>query len=216
MRKVNPMPHGTVRWHGTLTGIQPRIRLTRSFDERWETYLGYVLRVEGYIQGQVQEFSVGITEALHAQYQFRVGDTLSGVSLSVANPDLDPVDYDQTTEIKVIGRDSTPETTPPPWTGVAPDSAVYQARGFRRLRPQTYTAKCGGCIWGCRMAVEMIVNQWNPRQKQYRTETFCFGPKSCAWYVAGPVRIVPGRRGMVWEEADWIDAQETAHRGMHE
>jgi hypothetical protein len=30
-------------WQGTLVGIQPRIRLTRSFDERSHTYLGAVL-----------------------------------------------------------------------------------------------------------------------------------------------------------------------------
>lgn len=210
------MPHGIVRWHGTLTGIQPRIRLTRSFDERWETYLGYVLWIQGHAREQNQEFSVGIPEVLHAHQQFQVGDTLSGVARPVAEPDLDPVDYAQTTAITLTQRDSTPDATPPPWHGVAPALAVYQARGYRRLHPRTYSAKCGGCIWGCRMAVEVIVDQWNPGQKQYRTETFCFGPKSCSWYVAGPTRKVPGRRGMVWEEEDWIDAQETAHRGLHE
>lgn len=210
------MPHGTVRWHGTLTGIQPRIRLTRSFDERWETYLGYVLRIEGYIQGQAQEFSVGIPETLHAHQQFQIGDTLSGVARPVTHLDLDTVDYDQTTEITLTRRDTPPDAASPPWQGVTPPLAVYQARGYRRLHPQTYAAKCGGCSWGCRMAVEVIVDHWNPRNKQYRTETFCFGPKSCSWYVAGPVRTVLGRRGMVWEEEDWIDAQETAHRGMDE
>ena len=36
-------------WQGTLVGIQPRIRLTRSFDERSHTYLGYALRLDGAI-----------------------------------------------------------------------------------------------------------------------------------------------------------------------
>ena len=36
-------------WQGTLLGIQPRIRLTRSFDERSHTYLGYALRLDGAI-----------------------------------------------------------------------------------------------------------------------------------------------------------------------
>lgn len=96
------MSPGTMRWHGTLTGIQPRIRLNRSFDERWETYLGYVLRIQGHVREQAQAFSVGITEALHAHHQLQVGDTLSGVALPVASPDLDPVDYDQTTSITMI------------------------------------------------------------------------------------------------------------------
>ena len=77
---------------------------------------------------------------------------------------------------------------------------------------RTYEAKCLGCIWGCRMPVEMIVDQWNPREKRYRFETFCYGPKSCQLYRAGPTRKVPGRRGMVWEEEDWVDEQATAHR----
>ena len=28
-------------WQGTLVSVQPRIRLTRSFDERTHSYLGY-------------------------------------------------------------------------------------------------------------------------------------------------------------------------------
>ena len=52
------------------------------------------------------------------------------------------------------------------------------------------------------MAVEMIVDQWNPRQKRYRYETFCYGPKSCRLYKSGPTRKVPGRKGMSWDEED--------------
>jgi len=29
------------------------------------------------------------------------------------------------------------------------------------------------------------------------------GPKNCSFYRAGATRMVPGRKGMVWEEADW-------------
>ena len=65
------------------------------------------------------------------------------------------------------------------------------------------------------MAVEMIVDQWNPSMR-YRQETFCYGPKNCCYYRAGPTRKVPGRKGMVWEEDDWIDEQDTAGRSMDE
>jgi hypothetical protein len=61
----------------------------------------------------------------------------------------------------------------------------------------------------------MIIDPWNPRM-QYRYETFCYGPKSCENYSPGPRRIVPGRKGMRWEEPDWVDEQETAHRGWDE
>jgi hypothetical protein len=63
------------------------------------------------------------------------------------------------------------------------------------------------------MPVEIIVDQWNPSQVRYRIETFCYGPKSCALYQAGPTRKVPGRKSMVWEEEDWVDEEATAHRG---
>jgi hypothetical protein len=66
------------------------------------------------------------------------------------------------------------------------------------------------------MAVEIIVDQWNPKQKRYRWEMFCYGPKSCPLYKAGPVRKVPGRKGMVWEEEDWVDEDATAYRTMNE
>jgi len=66
------------------------------------------------------------------------------------------------------------------------------------------------------MAVEMIIDQWNPRQRRYRAETFCYGPKSCPLYKSGPARIVPGRKGMQYVEEDWVDEDATAHRAEDE
>jgi len=63
------------------------------------------------------------------------------------------------------------------------------------------------------MPVELIIDHWNPDEKKYRTETFCYGPKSCRFYRPGPSRKVPGRRGMTFDEEDWVDEEETAHRG---
>ena len=42
------------------------------------------------------------------------------------------------------------------------------------------------CMWGCEMAVEMIIHK-----VRWRRETFCYGPKSCPLYNAGPTRKVP-------------------------
>jgi hypothetical protein len=64
-----------------------------------------------------------------------------------------------------------------------------------------------------RMPVEIIIDQWNPSKKRYRQETFCYGPKSCAFYRAGAVRKVPGRKGMSYTEEDWVDEDATSHRG---
>jgi hypothetical protein len=67
------------------------------------------------------------------------------------------------------------------------------------------------------MPVEIVVDHWNPDRKRYRFETFCYdGPRSCGLYRRGPTRKVPGRRGMTYEEEDWVDEEETAHRGPDE
>ncbi len=80
----------------------------------------------------------------------------------------------------------------------------------------TYKSKCMRCIWGAKMPVKIIVDQWEPSKVKYRFETFCYGPKSCKFYKPGPKRRVTGRKGMVWIEEDWIDEEETAHRGPDE
>lgn len=55
------------------------------------------------------------------------------------------------------------------------------------------------------MPVEMISGQWNPGQQRYRFETFCYGLKSRALDKAAPIRRVPGRQGMTWEEKEsWM------------
>ena len=203
-------------WQGTVIAVQPRIRLTRSFDQRSHSYLGYALRLQGQIGDQEREFLIGIGKAAQAKHQFQVGDMVSGRSAPVADPRLEPVDYYKTAGLKVIQREDTDDHTPPPWHVVPPDLEVYRWRGRRRLSARTYTSKCIDCIWGCQMAVQMIVDHWNPQQKRYRIETFCYGPKSCPLYKAGPTRKVPGRRGMSWEEEDWVDEDATSHRAMDE
>ena len=206
------MPEKTA-WHGTSVSVQPRIRLLRSFDQRNHNYLGYVLRIRGIIDDEQREFTVGIGKAAHLKHKFQTGDIVSGRVELVADERTEPVEFYKASGLKVIERAAEEFPPPPPWLGVAPELPVYRERGHRRLNTRTYQSKCLGCIWGCRMPVEMIVDQWNPSQKRYRFETFCYGPKSCPLYKAGPTRNVPGRKGMSWEEQDWVDEEATAHRG---
>jgi hypothetical protein len=199
-----------------LTAVQPRIRLTRSFDERSHTYLGHVLRVQGTVAGEQREVVVAIDEAAHAEHQFRAGDRVSGEGVPVDDPQTETAELYKASKLKVLERAATGTTGGPPWRGVPPPLSVYRERGHRRLAARTYESKCTACIWGCRMAVEMIIDQWNPGQKRYREETFCYGPLSCRLYKAGPTRKVPGRKGMSWEEEDWVDAETVRHRGPDE
>jgi hypothetical protein len=140
-------------WQGTLLAIQPRIRLTRSFDERSHTYLGYALRLDGTIGGQRGEFLVGIGAATEAKHRFRAGDVAQGESVPVADPRTESVDFYKTARLKLLTRG--PETPPPapPWLGVPPELPVYRERGRRRLDPKTYESRCRACLWGRRSAM---------------------------------------------------------------
>jgi hypothetical protein len=199
-----------------VISVQPRIRLSRSFDQRTHSYLGYALWLRGRLGDEETEFSVGIGKEAQSKHALRVGDLVEGSSLPVADPRLEPVDCYQTSALRVVERGAEPAEPPPPWHQIPPDLPTYRQRGQRRLDARTYEASCRSCIWGCRMPVEMTIDPWNPRQKRFRFETSCYGPKSCPLYRAGPTRKVPGRKGMSWEEEDWVDEEETAHRSMDE
>lgn len=205
-----------IPWSGVLISVQPRIRLNRSFDQRSHTYLGYSLRVRGYIGGEAREFLVGVGEGAHAKHQLRAGDSVSGDALPVVDPRLESVEFYKVSNLKVTAREIEEEAEPPPWHDVPPPLPVYRQRGHRRLAARTYQDRCTTCIWGCKMAVEMIIDQWNPDVRRYRTETFCYGPRSCPLYQPGPARKVPGRHGMSYTEEDWVDDEVTSHRGIDE
>jgi hypothetical protein len=210
------MDNQKVMWQGKIVSVQPRIRLMRSFDQRSHSYLGYLLRMKGMMDYQESEFLVAIGKAAQEKHCFRVGDTVSGESHRVENQQVEIAELYKTSNLKIIERSNLSESVPPPWIGVSPDLQIYRERGHRRLDIRTYESKCTTCIWGCLMPVEMIIDQWSPAKRRCRQETFCYGPKSCSSYKAGPTRKVPGRKGMTWEEEDWVDEDATSHRGMDE
>lgn len=61
-------------WTGEIVSVQPRIRLTRSFDQSSHAYLGYTLSLHGSIGNEARTFSVGIGKAAQAKHAFRVSD----------------------------------------------------------------------------------------------------------------------------------------------
>jgi hypothetical protein len=201
-----------IKFTGLLKSIQPRIRLNRSFDQRSHSYLGFSLYIEGTIDDEKRDFSIGIGKETQAKHRFQAGSLIEGECHPVADPKLETVEFYKASKLKLLGQTEISPKTPPPWLGIPPDIYVYRQRGHRRLDARTYVVKCPTCIWGCRMAVEMIIDHWNPRVRRYRTETFCYGPLSCHLYRAGPVRKVPGRKGMTWVEEDWVDEEAVSHR----
>jgi hypothetical protein len=202
-----------VAWSGRIVSVQPRIRLLRSFDERSHSYLGYVVRVEGTVADEPGEFQVALGKAAQAKHRFRIGMVANGLAVPVPDPQLEAAGFYKASGLKILKDAEGALPTGPPFHGELPDLETYRSRGHRRLDTRTYDAKCTTCIWGCRMPVEMIIDQWNPSKKRYRFETFCYGPKSCAFYRAGPTRKVPGRKGMSYTEEDWVDEDATSHRG---
>lgn len=198
-----------VLFEGVIISIQPRIRLLRSFDQSSHSYLGYALVVSD--SEREENLSIGIGLGAQEKHQFRVGMTISGSCSSVLDHDVESVEYYRVSKLEVLDENPV-DTSFPPWKIVPPSLTVYRERGPRRLSARTYESKCTSCIWGCKMAVEIIIDQWNPGKRQYRQETFCYGPKNCALYASGPTRKVPGRKGMVYEEEPWVDEMLTSHR----
>jgi hypothetical protein len=176
--------------------------------------MGYVLYITGEIVDQKKEFSVGIGKAAQAKHLFRIGDLIKGESHPVLDNRIEVVEFYKASKLEILKRFEDSVSNPPPWVGIPPALEIYRERGHRRLDPRTYESKCRQCIWGCLMPVQITIDQWNPQNKKYRTETFCYGPKSCLLYKAGPTRKVPGRKGMTWEEEDWIDEEAVSHRGI--
>ncbi len=202
-----------VPWSGQIMGIQPRIRLMRSFDERQHSYQGYNLHMNGTCGNETGEFIIAVGKGAHEKHQFCAGMKVSGLSLTVDDTRLEDAQFYKTSGIKIEMNLNNAIPTGPPYTGVPPDLPTYRERGHRRLDAKTYGTKCLACIWGCKMPVEITVDHWKPSGKKYRFETFCYGPKSCKLYRSGPTRKVTGRQGMVWEEGNWVDEDATSHRG---
>jgi hypothetical protein len=151
------------------------------------------------------EFCVAIGPEAQAKHQFRVGDEVSGASVAVSDVKVETAGYYKTSELRVLARATVPPSEAgPPYHIVPPTLEEYRAHGHRRLDARTYAAKCSTCVWGCQMPTQMIIDHWNhsrgPDNVRWRFETFCYGPEDCSFYASGPVRKVPGRKGMVHED----------------
>jgi hypothetical protein len=204
-----------LKFAGVLLSVQPRIRLTRSFDQRSHEYLGYTLLVDGTIDGQPRTFTVGVGPGAHVKFQFCVGGSISGEGVRLEVGDENALDVYRVSKVRYVALDRA-ALEPPPWEVIPPPLPVYRQRGHRRLAAQRLELSCRSCIWGAKMPVTLILDQWRPENRRLRVETFCYGPKSCRLYGPGPTRKVPGRKGMTWEEEDWVDEDATAHRGTDE
>jgi hypothetical protein len=108
--------HGRVCYLGCNRGF----RLTRSFDQRSHTYLGYALNVRGRVGNEARDFLVGVGQGAHAKHQFCAGTALSGDALPVLDGQLETVEFYQVSKLRVGPSETEDEVPPPPWHGVPP------------------------------------------------------------------------------------------------
>ena len=148
-----------IEWSGRIIAVQPRIRLSRSFDQRYHNYLGYVIHITGNYDSTQGEFMIAVGKGAHEKHQFRVGMKLSGQSVPVNDQRLETAGYYKTSKIIIENKINTPISKKPPIHGIAPALPIYRERGHRRLDLKTYTTNCTTCIWGCNMPVEIILDQ---------------------------------------------------------
>jgi len=66
---------------------------------------------------------------------------------------------------------------------------IYNEQGRAEVLERIKEVKGHHNAWGSPSALSVL-----------GSATFCYGPKSCPLYKAGPTRKVPGHRGIVWEE----------------
>ena len=120
-----------ILWTGRLVGVQPRIRLLRSFDERHHTYRGYLLRVDGTCGGENGEFQVAIGKTAQGKHRFRAGMELSGLAVPIPDPRLETAGFYKASGLKILkdAEDDPPDG--PPFLGVPPDLETYRSRGHR-------------------------------------------------------------------------------------
>jgi hypothetical protein len=114
-----------ISFRGIIKSIQPRIRLTRSFDEASHTYLGYSIMLDGELGNQQTRFSIGISEAANAKQQLQVNDTISGECLPVLESVKEPVDYYKVSKLKVISRGEKGSASAP-WAMAPPGLEIYK------------------------------------------------------------------------------------------
>jgi hypothetical protein len=182
-----------VPFRGELIAVKARIRLVRSFDQVHHQYQGYTLVL-----------AAAIGPATQSKLQFRIGDIVSGMGHPVPDPKQEWAGLNRVSKLQVERRGPAEQNrAPDPDGGIAPHLEVYRANGHRRLDPRTCQMQCERCPWGLTMITEIVIDQWNPSKKRWRTETHCYGPRDCPRYRAGKPRTVQGHKpGMVWVDDD--------------
>ena len=200
-----------------LLSVQPRIRLTRSFDQRSHTYLGYALKVRGRVGSEAREFLVGVGQGAHARHHFRAGNAVSGDALPVPDPRLETVEFYKVSKLKVGLPEAEDETHA---TSVARCSAA--ACGLPRARSSaTCRANLPGEVLELHLGMpdagrddhRSVESESAPLPNRDLLLRSSFLPALPGWTGAHGSRPPPG---MTYTEEDWVDDEATSHRRPEE
>jgi hypothetical protein len=205
-------PMDKILFTGRIVSVKARIRLIRSFDQvPTHQYQGYTLLLDGKVNGvSSSRFRVAIGPKAHEQHKFRIGDTIKGAAMPVADPETEWAEFYKVSGLQLIERTHPGDWPPGPDGGIAPPLEQYRKQGHLRLKRDLSEAACFECPFGVTMPTQIILDHWNPSIVKRRFETHCYGPRNCPRYKAGPAYRVPGRRsGMVYVDDD----MERAARG---
>ena len=181
-----------INWSGTILSIQPRTNVWRyRVDNRTHSHTGYNIFLDGVTNGLPLQFTVAVSEKQQQTIGFRIGDEASGTGWTKKYPQWEYADYYRAGALKRTKPNTAPadERGAPPWTGDAPDMAIYEWRGCRVLSKACWKGKCFKCKWAA-MANVTIEYDWGVKQK-WRFESFCYGPKSCKYYKRGADPMIP-------------------------
>ena len=100
----------------------------RSFDERSHSYLGYLLILDGHVDGVARQFTVRIGPGVQAKHAIRAGDLLAGVAHLPADPAREAADLYRASGLRFEARGLEPSSSGPPWTMRPPALEVYCER----------------------------------------------------------------------------------------
>lgn len=198
-----------VRWSGVVTAIQPRAWVWRyKTDNRTHNLTGFNL----WVNGKDGKVVVAISALQRQKLGFRLGDTASGTAWPVQGKKREIADLYRAGDLKVLNRpDRNADQGGPPFVDMIPDIEIYRQRGCRLLDATLWRTACMSCLWANKSRVEIEYDFG--KSKRYRSETFCYGPKSCPKYAMGEPREVPYRD--CWPSLDdgCLDSCLTGSRG---
>jgi len=214
---VNSDEHRSrIRWQGEIHAVQCRVWVWRyRTDNRTHNHLGFNLWVKGQAADHPGKFIVAISDTQQRKLQFRVGDVAKGTGWPCKKAKHEIADFYRAGGLKLRARpDEQAPPEPPPFVGAPPPIEVFESRGARMLDQKQWRRACVRCVWANKSAVEIEYNLG--RVKRYRTETFCYGPKSCPLYEIGPARPVPYYGGLTTTDDGGLDDCLTGHRDYDE